>query len=42
MRVLVFLAVCLVAVALLTAGCGGYGGGSNNKPKSGTTTNSGY
>jgi len=41
MRVLVLLAACLVAVALLATGCGGYGG-SNNKPKSGTTTNSGY
>jgi hypothetical protein len=42
MRALVLLAVCLAAVGLLAAGCGGYGG-SNDKPKSGTTTTtSGY
>jgi len=40
MRALVLLAVCFAAVALLAAGCGGYG--SNDKPKSGTTTTSGY
>jgi hypothetical protein len=39
MRALVLLAACLAAVALLAAGCGGYG--SDDKPKSGTTT-SGY
>jgi len=40
-RVLVLLAVYLAVVALLAAGCGGYGG-SNDRPKSGTTTTSGY
>lgn len=43
MRTLIALAAFLAAVALLVAGCGGYGNGSkNNKPGGGTTTNSGY
>jgi hypothetical protein len=41
MRIRLLLAASLAIVALVAAGCGGYGNGGSNKPHSGTTTSGG-